>query len=299
MISSFLIAFLGYGAMAVVSILDKFILTGEVKKPSIYAFYSTVLFFVLFILFPGTSAVNSKDLIWIIVSGLSFGFGIWTMFIALKEGEASHITPFIGATVAISTFLLSNIVLHEEIGFLSEIGIFILISTTFLLSYEKSKKHNGFHRGFIWALLSGVLFALSHVSAKYIYSLYSFFTALMWTKGTVGLVGIIALFFPGVWKDLTRKNVNKAKSPKNKISLILSSKVLGAVALVLVQYAISIGSVTIVNALAGIQYALMFVFIYLLTKLHPKLFKEYFTKRELLVETTSIVLMIIGLILLS
>ena len=43
----------------------------------------------------------------------------------------------------------------------------------------------------------------------------------------------------------------------------------------------SIGSVTIVGAMSGVQYVLMFIMIYLLTKFTPKIFKEYFTKHEI------------------
>ncbi len=299
MISSFIVAFLGYALAAIVAILDKFILTSEVKKPAVYAFFSTVLFAVVFILFPWTSSIHLKDFSWMLISGMAFGFGVWTMFLALKHGEASHIAPFIGAIVAMSTFLLSNIILGESLTYKSEIGIFILIIASLLISFEKSRSREALYKGFVWATVSGILFGLSHVSAKYIYGLYPFVTSLMWTKGTTALVGLIALFFPGVLHSIRKNKKTEKSKTQNKIGIIFSSKILGAISLVLIQYSIALGSVTIINALAGIQYALMFVFIYLLTRFYPRLFKEYFTKRELLVESSSIILMVIGLFLIN
>ena len=110
---------------------------------------------------------------------------------------------------------------------------------------------------------------------------------------------MIAICSPGVLHGIrSNKNTGKSKT-QSKIGIIFASKALGAVSLVLIQYSIALGSVTIINALAGIQYALMFIFIYLLTRFFPRLFKEYFTRRELLVESGSIILMVIGLFLLS
>jgi uncharacterized membrane protein len=299
MISSFIVAFLGYALAAIVAILDKFILTSEVKKPAVYAFFSTVLFAVVFILLPWSGSIHLKDFGWVFTSGMAFGFGIWTMFIALKHGEASHITPFIGAVVAISTFLLSYLILGESLNYLSKLGILVLVCATLLLSFEKSRSREALYKGFVWATVSGILFGLSHVSAKYIYGLYPFITSLMWTKGTTALVGLIALFSPGVIHEIRNNKKTEKSKTQNKIGIIFSSKVLGAISLVLIQYSIALGSVTIINALAGIQYALMFIFIYLLTRFYPKLFKEYFTRRELLVESGSIILMVIGLFLIS
>jgi hypothetical protein len=72
---------------------------------------------------------------------------------------------------------------------------------------------------------------------------------------------------------------------------------LSVIGIVLVHYAIAIGRVTLVNALEGVQYVFMFILIYLSTKFWPRVFKEYFTKRELLIETIAIVLVAAGSVL--
>jgi hypothetical protein len=177
-----------------------------------------------------------------------------------------------------------------------KIGLFFLVVASILLSIERNKKHIGFHKGFTWAFLSGVLFGLSHVSAKYIYGIYPFLTGLVWTKGSVGLVAIIAILVPGVLKAVSSKGKDKIKKGDGKI--VLWNKIFAIVAVVLIQYAIFIGSVTVVNGLAGIHYALMFIFIYLLTKFRPSIFCEKFTKRELIIEAVAILFMVIGLIFL-
>ena len=103
------------------------------------------------------------------------------------------------------------------------------------------------------------------------------------------------LALPSVRKSFKKtKNQEQKTKQEKKIFVILSNKVLSVVATVLLQYATAIGSVIIVNALGGLQYALMFLLIYLSTKFFPKFFKEYFTKREMVMEILAIILIIIG-----
>ena len=295
--TSLFFATIGYALLAVVSILDKSILDKTVKKPSVYIFYSTIFFFLAFFALPWCVPISALGFWVSVFSGLAYGFGMWTMFKALEYGEASHVTPFVGAVVALSTFFLSASLLGETLGLWMKVGLFFLVVASILLSVQRNKNHTGFHKGFIWAFVSGILFGLSHVSAKFVYELYPFFTGIIWTKGTVGLVALFTLFVPGVLKAVSYKGKDKIKSGGGKI--VLFNKTLGIVSVILVQYAIFVGSVTVVNGLAGIQYALMFVFIYFLTKFRPSTFFEKFTKRELLVESVAIVFMLIGLFLLK
>ncbi len=297
----FLIALIGYLLLAVVFVLDKFILEKSVDKPIVYTFYSTI--FMLVLLFGYLFGAESLTVFhWsiAIVSGMSFGFALWAMFKALSYGEASHITPFIGAVVSIGTFVGGSLFLQEQLLQTQLWGIAVLVVASFLFSFEKTENHSGIHIGFTWAIMSGILFAVSHVAAKYLYGSYSFFTALVTTKATVGIVGLITLCFPSVWRTL-KADPSKKKNKKEKhsaVAIILSDKVLGIVAVLLIQYAISLGSVTIVNAMSGIQYVSMFFLIYVMSTWFPKVFREYFTKKEFVVEVFSLLLVVVGSILL-
>ncbi len=293
----FFIALLGYFFLALTFILDKLILTKSLGKPVVYTFYSTIFMFGALLALPfGVEFLSGMDWWWAIVSGVGFGLGLWTLFKAVKIGEASHINPFNGAVVTIVTYLFSSHFVGESLSSLQISGIVILIFASLLLSFEKSKKHSGFHIGFVWAIISGIFFAMSHVSAKYLYELYPFLTGFVWTRATTGLVGLFVLFFPSVRATLKKKEQTKRSEKKRKktITLVVSTKLLAVLAVILIQFAAAIGSVSLVIALSGLQYALMFVMIYLLTKFAPKVFKEYFTKRELTVQWVAIFLVVVG-----
>ncbi len=305
MINSLIFAFFGYAVLAVVAVMDKSILTKSLKHPAVYAFYSTIFSVVAFVFLPFVGFPQGVDYIWAILSGVCFGLGIWTMFIAFRHSEASHLSPFLGAVIAVCSLGLSYIIFGASLSLIQTIGVIFLISASFLLSFEKSKEHQGFHVGFVWAILSAILFSLSHVLAKYIYINYSFFEGLVWTRGSVSFVGLFFLLIPVFSKQIFyRKLVRPEDQPEQKkkrigsVKKVAINKVLGIVSVLLIQYSISIGNVAVVNALAGIQYVLMFIIIYWLTRFYPKLFSEYFTKKELAVQSVAILFIVVGLIFL-
>ncbi|MEK7644215.1 MAG: DMT family transporter [Patescibacteria group bacterium] len=293
----FFVAAIGYLLLAVVGILDKIILSKKVANPAVYAFYSTIFLLPLLLaIFFGVDNLAGRDWVIGIGSGLAFGFGLWTMYIALQKGESSHINPFIGAVVALVVYIISSSFLNENLTGRQLLGLAILIVATALFSAEKSREHSGFHVGFAWAILSGIFFAVSHTTAKYIYGIYPFFTTLVWTKGSVGLVGIFLLSLPVVRSALrsNKKPRSSADKKKNFLVLVLGDKALSIIGTVMVQYAIALGSVALVNALAGLQYAFLFILVFALTKIAPKFFKEYFTRREIVSETIAVALMLLG-----
>lgn len=298
----FLIAFIGYFLLALTFVLDKFILTKTVSKPVVYTFYSTFFSFLIILAYPFGVVFLNNSFDWLVAlgSGLAFGFAMWTQFIAVKNSEASHLNPFLGGIVTIFTYLLSNYFLSEKLTDFQISGMIILIFACFLLSFEKTEKKSGLNISFFWAIFSGFLYALSHVLAKYLYEIYPFLTALVWSKASVGVLAVFLLFFPSVLKTFKKnKNLEKKKVKKKKsaILIIVIAKTLASLSVGFIQYAMAIGSVTLVMAMSGVQYILMFILIILSTKLIPKIFKEYFTKKELIIEWIAMFLVLIGSIL--
>jgi len=300
----FVFALVGYSLLAVVFILDKYILTRAIARPVVYTFYSTVFLLALFSVWPFINISQfptNIDLGIAILSGLSFGLAMFFMFWAVQKGEASHISPFIGAIVTIVTAFLSSIFLREFLAPLAIVGIILLVLASLLLSWEKTRQKSGFHFGFILAIVSGIAFAFSHVSVKYLYDLYGFWPAFVLTRGAIGLFGLGLIFFPAVRQTFTEKKEKSWQKKKNRFQtpiLVIVDKVLSVLAIVMIQLAIASGSVTLVNAMSGLQYALMIIIIYLFSRFAPHLFAEYFTRKELLTESSALILVIIGMALL-
>lgn len=298
----FFITLLGYFFLAMVLVLDKFILTKSVGKPVVYAFYSTIFLLLGFLAWPfGVRVPEGVDFFWSLVSGAGFGAGMWTLYIAVKTGEASHVNPFIGSVITVCTFALSSLLLGEALSRQQVIGVMILVFSSFLLAFEKSKKHNGFHNGFLWGILSGILFSVSHVTAKHLYDGYDFLTGLVWSRGSAGFFGMALLLVPAVRhaiaNALHRRDPLKTYAHRHARAIVAANKFLSVAGIILVHYGIAIGSVTLVNALAGVEFVFMFMIIFFLTRCFPRVLKEYFTRQELALELTAMALVALGSVL--
>jgi drug/metabolite transporter (DMT)-like permease len=228
------------------------------------------------------------------------------MFLGFEKSEISHVGPLVGAAVPLFVLLFSSLFLSEILTIRQLVACGFLIAGSLIVSFEKSKQHSGWHWGMVWGILAGVLFAVSHVSAKYIYGHYDFYSGFVWTRAATGLLGLLLLFHPTVYRSLFKNSVleeqeNKvfsAKTKKDNIILVVINKVLGSVAVVIVQYAVAIGSVSLVNALNGLEYAFLIIFVLVLSKFWPKKFNEDYTGLEIVLESLAVVVIGVGLILL-
>jgi len=294
-----LIAVIGYLFLAITNIFDKFILTKAVSRPIVFAFYSTIFVLPIFLLVPFSGyIVNYFDLFVALIAGFAFGLALWAMYIGFQKSEVSHSGPLVGATTPFFVLILSLVFLDEKLEWIQILGIFILIGGSLLISMEKSRGHNGWHRGMLWIMLAGLLYAISHVASKYIYDLYGFYIGLVWTRGFMGLFGLLLLFSPQNWKkEKPKSKNNKLKNKKSQFLLVMFTRIFAIVAVLLIQYGIAVGSVTIVNALAGIQFAFLIALVAILTKFLPKFFKEKFVRGELRNELLAVLIIAVGLAL--
>ncbi|TAN33094.1 hypothetical protein EPN28_03800 [Patescibacteria group bacterium] len=302
---SITIAAIAYALLAATTILDKFILNKSVPRPAVFVFYSCVFVLPILLLSPfGVHLLRGfGDWLVAVVSGLAFAFGLWAMYIGFKDSEVSHSGPLVGAATAFFVLILSQTFLSEALSTRNLGAIIILIAGSLVISIEKSNNHDGWHGGMAWGVLAGLLFAVSHVAAKYLYEGYGFYSGLVWTRGALGLFALPLLFLPSVRADLFKKkfdlpphNLPLIKGERNhRVVLIFTNKTLGVIGGLLIQYAIAIGSVTLVNALAGLQFALLIIAVALLSKFAPRWFKEEYGKKEAIMEALAVILIAAGL----
>lgn len=298
------IALAGYAIMAVVSVLDKFIVSNEKISPLKVTFFTTAPIVVILCLAPfGVARLGSQsDWLIAVIAGAGFVIGMWALNVGLVESEVSHLGPLLGAIIPLFVLMLGQSFLHERITAQEYGAIAILIIGSLIISFERSKLNSGWHRGMAWGIASGFFFAVSHVGSKYLYNRYGFYSGFVWSRAFVGLSGLLLLVYPEVWKSIfgkrQRKNNGSAVGKKSKIAIFLTDKMLSVAGVVLIQYATALGSVAIVNALAGAQYALLILFVILLSRFAPKVFKEEYARGEVMQEIVAVLLIVLGLVVL-
>ncbi len=180
----------------------------------------------------------------------------------------------------------------------------LLIIGSFLIAFEKSKKHHGIHMGMVYGILSGLFFAISYVSAKYLYDRYGFMTGFVWSRFFIGVSGLLFLLNKETWRVLVAPTWwDKLKEKltirkKQNGGLIIFNKILAVVAVLFIQYATAIGSVSLVSALNGLQYGVLILAVMVLSRFWPKIFKEDYSTGEVVQEFLAVGLIAVGLILL-
>jgi len=109
---------------------------------------------------------------------------------------------------------------------------------------------------------------------------------------------VLFLFSPAVRKSFKRAATPDEKMTGGKIALVAGDKFLGFIALLLVQYAVSLGSVTLIYALAGVQYVLLIIAVALLSKFYSQFYREEYSRGELMQEFFAVALIVAGIYLL-
>ena len=167
-----------------------------------------------------------------------------------------------------------------------------------MISFEQSKLNSGWHKGMLWGIVAGLFSSLYYVGSKYVYQSNGFYSGFVSIFSFVGIFALILFFSPSI-RVLFKKNKNvKSKSNNNAVKqffIVTSNKILSVLGMVLVQYAISLASVSIVNALVGFQYGLLILLVALFSKFYPKFFREDYTKTEIIQEFLAVLLIVVGL----
>ena len=294
-----------YFLIALEVILDKFLISSKrVSHPAVYAFYSGVLSLTAFAFFPfGFHLVSGGQVFLSLAAGIIFVYAILALFFAFREGEASRVIPVVGAIVPVVTYLLSISFLKERLGCAEITGVFLLILGGILIAFELNKKlGRRFFAGFYYSILAGILLAVSYTLFKNFYEHDKFINVYIWTRFGV-MFGALSLFFIPIWRRLIWASLSNFKKPsgENKSSgvIFVLNKALGGAGSILKEFATSIGSVTIVNALISTEYVFVFVLGIAFSFWLPKVFREEKDAKTIIQKISAIIIIGIGIVLVS
>ena len=135
--------------------------------------------------------------------------------------------------------------------------------------------------------LTGVLQKIAFNDANFV-SGYVFFTI-----GT--FLGAMALLLRPTWRQQIFKHSEQAP-PRSKAGYMMNRFVAG-VGSFLVVFAVSRTSPSMVEAISGVRYVVIFIGAYAITQLRPSWFREDFGRRAMIIKALGTGLVTAGLIL--
>jgi drug/metabolite transporter (DMT)-like permease len=311
-----------YFINAGVYVADKFLLSKKIHSSVVYAFYVGIwsIFNAVILIFdPWVPAWN--ELIIDLSAGLLFLFTLVFWYKTLHQCEATRVVPIVGALIPIFSLVLSSMYLDEPLNKEHFIAFFVLISGGALISI----KHTKFYRfkqvvsrlEYLWgkfkgdisaesrpierlivnSAISAFFFAAFYVLMKYIYLNQPFIGSFVWSRfGT--FIGSIAILAVPSWRAGIKDYRNDAKKPKNLVFFI-SVCLAAGLAFILLNRAISLGNVAMVNALQGTQFLFLILIVLIVSARWPDILEEEVGKSVILQKFIGIILVSLGLWMLA
>ena len=302
-----LVALFAYFLVGLEVILDKFLLTSKkVSHPAVYAFYSGLLSSFALVLIPfGVKFIPLGLAAKYIFFGFIFVYGILCLFFAINKSEASRVIPVVGAIVPIVTYLISHFFSLEYLKAHQILGIVILVSGGLLISFDLPIRLNKkkFFLGFFPSVLAGILLGVSLAGLKHFYVQEgAFINVFMWSR--LGLViGAISLLVNPDWRKIIFHSSGNFKNPKKENIktglLFVVNKGLGGAGSILTNYAVALGSVTIVSAMVSVEYVFIFLMSLVFSVRFPRIFQEEGSFWDVVQKIAAILIIAAGLILVS
>lgn len=303
-----MVAIIAYLILAFVNLADKFVIEKVIPGPKTYTFLVgtagaiVVLAAPWWLVWPGWPLFFFNLLV-----GSFFAGGLFFLFSALKGGEASRIFTLVGGLVPIFTVWFSIYVFKESFSFYQWLAIAFLISGTIVIS-SISIHHNiwfnirrflGFLEKnqwpvFLMAVFSALFFGLFWVGSKAAYNAQDFVSGFIWIRlGT--LLTVSFLLFRQSSRQEIFKEIRSGNKQKNNKFIVLGAQGLGALGGILQNYAVALGSVSLVASLQGLQYALLLVLVAGVTFFYPHILKEEYSRKTAIKKMASVILIGLGL----
>lgn len=311
------IAIIAYLINAGVYTADKFLLSKKVHSSIAYAFYV------------GIWSIGNLTLLWFapfvpswpwllidLLAGLLFLWALVAWYKALHQSEATKVVPIVGALIPIFSLILAFLFLDEKLNFQQFLAFIILVCGGLLISMKKKKEsrlkklyvHLGillglkgaeFHpvrRLLINSIVSALIFSCYYVLIKYIYAEQPFLGSYIWTRMGSFLGALLLIAIPRNWPIIFAKETRK--STIKNFPFFISVRLTAVAAFILLNYAISLGEVALVNALQGVQYVFLILIIAFLSRAYPKILKEEVGREVLVQKLIGVFLVGVGLYLL-
>ncbi len=319
-----LIAIASYLLNAGVYVADKFLLSKKVHSSIVYAFYVGIwsvgnfvlLFFDPFI--PDWWQLGLD-----IAAGLLFLFTLIFWYKALHQSEATRVVPVVGALTPVFSFLFSYLFLGAKLDLQEVVAFVLLISGGILISIKRTKSYvfteslqrvkniwgktvghldaelRPTSRLLLNSFISAACFAAYFVFIKYIYANTEqpFIGAFVWSR--IGsFMGVLVILLVPSWRQLINNSQTHEHRTKKQLIFFLSVRFAAAAAFIMLNWAVALGNVSLINALQGTQYVFLLVIVILLAHKFPKVLNEELGSGVIMQKMIGVILVGLGLYLL-
>lgn len=276
--------------MAIVTYVDRHVLTNgkAIGTPVAYAFYVALLSGVVVVLLP-FGVISAPSLVLLELScaaAAAFIISLLLLYRALKESRASDVMPLVAACSALTSFVLAHSFLDENLPPYFILAVALFIIGTFLISRYRFQR-----AALIEIIAAGFLFGLAAFLFKLIFLETTFWDGFFWTR----MANVIGAFLLLAWPGNARAILHGARGSSRGMKwVVLGNKTLAGISAAMTFFAISLGSVSVVNAMSGLQFAFLLGLAYFFAPQFPSL-KGDIEKKGLTHKLWGVALIMLGI----
>lgn len=295
-----ILAILAYILFAAATITDKYLLAKPIPDARVYAFYTGALgIFTAWLAVFGFEIPDSASILLALLAGAIFIWALFLFFAALRIGEVSRIGISLGGLVPFFTLFFVYLWTGEFPSSLQITAFAFLVTGSFVIIFERFVQATHNFKKFVLILSSSLLFGLYFALVGFLFDKQSFISVFVLIKIGGVLAALLFLFFPSVRKTIFEHK----KSPSKRAGgIFIAKNAAGGVGAISLHFAISIArfiEVSLINALQGIQFALIFFAAIFLTKKFPGIIKENIGKEAIIVKILGTGFIVTGIIILA
>ncbi|HEX9722620.1 MAG TPA: hypothetical protein VGA53_05180 [Candidatus Paceibacterota bacterium] len=301
------VAVIAYFLLALVVVIDKYLLAGPLPNPKLYAFAIGLFGAAALVLVPfGFLQFPEKPIIALgVAAGFLQVFAILALFIALKKFEASRVIPAIGGFLPILTIVSTSILGRSEFEGIGILSFLLLVGGSILVSVERDALVTV--HSLVFAFAAAFLFSLFVVSSKFVYEAQPFLSGLLW----IAIGGVFAALFlwlvSGELRNALADAFGKRGEAKKALSpavflLFVGNQGFGAAGFVLQNWAVALAPfalIAFVNALEGIKYVFVLGMTTFLSPVFPRIVQERLDAKSITQKLVAISFIGVGLALLA
>lgn len=287
-----LIAIVAHALVGISLVWDKILLKRKgMQNLASYVFWLGAISIFGLLLIPfGFHMPSGKTAGIALAAGFADLLATWFYYAALKAGEASEEVAAMGGFTPLATVLLSIPLLG--VGLDGQFTGFALMTLGGFVMFFAERVN--LRRMLPLVVASAAFFGITNVLQKMAFNDVKFVSGyVFFTIGT--FAGSMALLLRPTWRHQIFKNSEEAP-PRSKAGYMMNRFVAG-VGSFLVVFAVSRTSPSIVEAISGTRYVIIFIGAYAITRWKPSWFREDFGRRALIVKALGTGLVIAGLIL--
>lgn len=302
-----LVALLAYFFLAVANLFDKFLVDNVLPSSKAYAFIACLLGGL--VILAGPWLLEWPGFFWLAINLLAggiFAVALWFLYESLRRGEASRVLVIVGGLTPVFSISFSLVFFKERFSSAEWLGISALLVGVLVVALLPQKRsflsrvlsklkltQDVRSGGLVFATLSALAYAVYFVITKYSYSAQPFASAFIWNR--LGAALFVLLFLISASDRNKIVSAFRKKDPNKNKFLVVFNQLLGSTGFILQNYAIFLGSVSLVNALQGVQYAFLLFISSILAILSPRLLKETFSWKIFLQKLLAILIIGFGL----